>query len=112
MLRIIRVFYCLLTCFSYSHKAFTVSMLSLNYALFTVSKLFEEMSRCGGFGNHMKTHERDVKGGSLLAFVKRAPAKKPTAIAIKKAKQEPLQVKLTFSKRKQEPSMNTDNVGP
>ena len=61
--------------------------------------------------NHMKTHERDVKSSSLLAFVKRAPAKQTAVITIKKSEQEPLQVKLSFSKRKHESSMNVDKIG-
>ena len=61
--------------------------------------------------NHIKTHERDVKS-LLLAFVRRAVAKKSATIAIKKAKQESLHVKPTFSKHKQKSSMNTYKAGP
>ena len=60
----------------------------------------------------MKTHEKDVKSGSLLAFVKRAPAKKPAVVVMKKKEQKPLQAKLKLHKRKLAPSIDASDIGP
>ena len=60
----------------------------------------------------MKTHEKDVKSGSLLAFVKRAPAKNKTALVEIEEEPAPSQTKLSFSKRKKQPSIDANKAGP
>ena len=89
------------------HKAFTVEP----NAGVTMSTCFEKCRGVKTLVNHIKTHERDVKS-PLLAFMKRVPAKKSVTIAIKKVKEEPLQVKRTFSKFQQKSSLNTDKACP
>ena len=74
-------------------------------------KCFRKCRNRGTLANHMKTHEKDIKSGSLLAFVKRAPAKKSAIVAIKK-EPAPLQTKLSFSKRKEIPSIDANKAGP
>ena len=86
-------------------------MSSLN-AGFTVSKVFQEMSRCGCVGKSYEDAQERREERFVIGLRERAPLKKPATIAFKKAKQKPLQMKLTFSKRKEESSMNTDKAGP
>ena len=58
----------------------------------------------------MKTREKDVQSGSLLAFVKQAPAKKAAVVAIEQ-EPAPSQTKLIFSKRKEQPSIDSNKAG-
>ena len=70
-------------------NASKVSMLSLD-AVFSVPEVFKKCRSRGALATHMK---------SILAFVKRALAKKPAIVAIKE-EPAPLQTKISFSKRK------------
>ena len=84
-----------------NNNASKVSMLSLD-AVFSVPEVFKKCRSRGALATHIK---------SILAFIKRAPVKKPAIVAIKE-EPAPLQTKISFSKRKTLPSMNANKTNP
>ena len=100
ILRVIRVYFSYLSLF-FKQKCIQSIYVKPRCSIFS-TKVFKKCRSRGALATHMK---------SILAFVKRAPAKKPAIVAIKE-EPAPLQTKISFSKRKTLPSMNANKTNP